>query len=605
MADYSATTLLTVGREALRAGPGQKLLEAVQKAVAGDYEVLGEMGRGAKGKIVYLARETATRHLVALQLTPSEGSADRGEIWLDVLRKLDASVPAGDDKCPRCSAAMRGWGRYCSQCGADLSGVAPGSGSDTSIDQLLSAVKEAAGQRYEVLGQMDRAEGGGVVYFSRERGTNNIVALRLQRRGEVGGRGHYDLGRTMVLQSVVESMAGRDTPEPAVVLDDRPKESPARPAAPPAQSPAAPARPSTASDRRVLTLVGAGLALLLVLGLWLSRTRPSTSTTPDSAEVAVTDSIALAAAVDSAQVEIGGALPAKATVSVDGEPINGRTVRLAPGTHEFMAEAPGHLPSSQTLELQPGELMTWTPQLVRATVRRASPPRPAAEPARREAPTRPDTASPLAIHQVPSLPANPDTQATGALATSEATCGTLFSNLEWSRALGACEREAAAGGTAAQRTFATMHERGLATEANPSLAAEWYAKAAAGGDRIAEYRLGVLLRSGRGVRKDEKAAVEWFRKSADQGEMDAQLALAQAYDRGQGVKRSRTTAATWYLKAADQGSAPAQFRLGEFYAKGEAGLPKSEPDAVKWFRLAAAQGHRQAQEEMAKRGGAR
>jgi TPR repeat protein len=604
MASYSATTLLTVGRDALRAGPGQKLLKAVQKAVAGDYEVLGEMGRGAKGRIVYLGREMATRHLVALQLTPGEGSQERGEIWLDVLRKLDASVPSGDDKCPRCGGAIQGWARYCSLCGADLSGVAPGSDANTSVDQLLSAVKEAAGKKYEVLGQMDRAEGGGVVYFSRERGTNNIVALRLQRKGHIGGRGQYELGRTMVLQAVVEKMAGKDVPEPPAVDARHVAEAPAAPAAGPASALAQPAAPrSTRSDRRTVAMVGGGILLLLALGLWLSRSTPSPGPKPHSTAVAVVES--MPPIVDSAQVDIGGTLPPKASLTVDGSHIDGRTVRLAPGTHEFLAKAPGYLPSSQTLELQPGQLMTWTPQLVRASVRRPPPTTASQAPPPSTPAAQTDTVAPLAIHQIPSTPVVADTQPVRALTTSEATCAMLFSNLEWSRALAACEKEATAGGTAAQRALATMYERGLATETNLGLAAEWYGKAAANGDRVAQYRLGVLLRSGRGVRKDEKAAVEWFRKSAEQGEADAQLALAQAYDKGQGIKRSRSTAARWYLKAAEQGSAAAQFRLGQFYAKGEAGLPRSEPDAIKWFRLAAAQGHRDAQEEMAKRGASR
>jgi hypothetical protein len=64
------------------------------------------------------------------------------------------------------------------------------------------------------------------------------------------------------------------------------------------------------------------------------------------------------------------------------------------------------------------------------------------------------------------------------------------------------------------------------------------------------------------------------------------------------VKRSRTTAATWYLKAAASGKADAQFRLGEFYAKGEAGLPKSEVEARKWYKLAADQGHKEARKKL-------
>ena len=274
MADYSSTTRLTLGLDALRSGSGDKLLRAVQRAVAADYEVLGEMGRGAQGRIVYLAREAATRHLVALQLSPPAGNGPPGEMWLDVLRTLDASVPSGDDKCPRCGQQLRGWGRFCSQCGVDLSGVAPGSGHGTSMDQLLAAVKEAAGHRYEVLGQMARAEGGGVVYFARERATGQIAALRLQRRPPSTGGPDYDLGKTMVLKSVVEAMAGPasspagDSPVAAVDASA----AAAEPAPAPSQVPVT----FTWKGRDWSRFAPVAVALLLLFGGWLLLRRAPT-----------------------------------------------------------------------------------------------------------------------------------------------------------------------------------------------------------------------------------------------------------------------------------------------------------------------------------------
>ncbi len=597
MADYSRTTRLFVGRDVLQSPPGDKFLRAVQRAVAGDFEVLGELGRGAKGKIVYLARESASRSLVALQLVPGEGGTDTGELWLDVLRKLDASVPSADGKCPRCGEALRGWGRFCSQCGCDLSGIAPGAGKDNSPDRLLEAVKQAAGQRYEVLGQMDRTEGGGVVYFAREKEGGKIVALRLQKDAPAAdGRERYNLGQTMMLSSVVHSLLGpepADKPaaaEPVVALGDRSQPKPPPPAA---------AKPRSEPDRVLVYGFGA-LAFLLLLGLafWSTRGRPDASQTS-------TDTLAVTPpAIDSAELQIGGKLPAKAVVTVDGEEIDPAGIRLAPGVYQLRVAAPGYAALEQEMEFKPGQTMVWTPQLARASRPRPAPtpaPKPAPpapRPAPRPAPTpAPVDTSPLVINQRPT-PAPRETLPSGPMATGGATCASLFSALEWSRALPACEREAEQGGTAAQRTLATMYERGLATETSRGDAARWYGKAAESGDRIAQYRLGVLLRDGRGVKKDEKAAFRWFQRSAEQGEADAQLALAEMYDRGKGVKRSRTTAATWYLKAAEQGKADAQFRLGEFHEKGEAGREKSRVEANKWYKLAAAQGHEEAQKKL-------
>ena len=47
-------------------------------------------------------------------------------------------------------------------------------------------------------------------------------------------------------------------------------------------------------------------------------------------------------------------------------------------------------------------------------------------------------------------------------------------------------------------------------------------------------------------------------------------------------------------RAAKQGDVLAQFGLGEMYAKGY-GVPENDREAVKWFRLAAEQGHADAQ----------
>ena len=595
MADYSRTTRLMVGRDVLQSPPGDKFLRAVQRAVGGDFDVLGELGRGSKGKIVYLARETASRHLVALQLLPGEGGPDSGELWLDVLRKLDGSVPSAEGKCPRCGETLRGWGRFCGQCGSDLSGVAAG-GADATPDRLREAVRQAAGQTYDVLGQMDRSEGGGVVYFAKEKDSGKIVALRLQKDAPAAdGRERYNLGQTMMLNSVVNSLLGPEpveAPPAPVVAMGAPRPAPA-----PTPPPARPER------GRVLMYGFGALALLLLIGLgyWSTRRREAAGTGQPRPDTLAAKADSAKTQSDSAEIRIGTTLPPKAVVTLDGAPFDPAKGRVLAGTYQVAVAAPGYAAVEQELVLEPGQTLVWTPQLVRAAPRPAPKPAPMPSPAPKRAPPRPAASEPpLAIHQAPA-PAPRDTIPEGPSATGGATCASLFSSLEWSRALPACEREAQQGGTAAQRTLGTMHERGLATEADPAEAARWYAKAAEAGDRVAQYRLGVLLRSGRGVKKDEKAAFKWFGRSAEQGEADAELAVAQAYDRGQGIKRSRTTAAIWYQKAAEQGKAEAQFRLGEFHEKGEAGLEKSDAEALKWYKLAAAQGYEEAQKKVERR----
>ena len=154
-------------------GGDDELLRAVKEAAAAEYDILGEMGRGERGSVVYLSRERASQKLVALKLRP-----DGGEFELSVLRELDASVPAMGNKCPSCKVELVGWGRFCSHCGKDLSGTRSG---EASREELLKAVQGAAEGEYEVLGEMERSEGGGVVYFARELKSGRLVALRLTR----------------------------------------------------------------------------------------------------------------------------------------------------------------------------------------------------------------------------------------------------------------------------------------------------------------------------------------------------------------------------------------------------------------------------------------
>jgi uncharacterized protein len=74
----------------------------------------------------------------------------------------------------------------------------------------------------------------------------------------------------------------------------------------------------------------------------------------------------------------------------------------------------------------------------------------------------------------------------------------------------------------------------------------------------------------------------------------AQFNLGVMYTKGEGVPPDPTEALKWYRLAAAQGVARAQFNLGVMYTKGE-GAPQDFTEALKWYRLAAAQGDADAQ----------
>jgi hypothetical protein len=175
-----------------------ELLEAVRDTAGDDYEVFGEIARSPDGAVAYLARDLADQSLVALRVEPDPRSRDA--YLLEVAKQLDSSVPAPADACPRCAAALRSWGRFCTKCGLDLwTGPAPG--HKEADAHVLAAVKEAARGRYEVLGEMHRADGSGFVFFARELQTGRVEALRL--RQEAGQQ--YSIGVTQVLQRAVEA----------------------------------------------------------------------------------------------------------------------------------------------------------------------------------------------------------------------------------------------------------------------------------------------------------------------------------------------------------------------------------------------------------------
>jgi len=187
----SGSTRLTLSSLAAPTEVRDELLDAVRQTAGGEYEVFGEIARSQEGTIAYLARDRHDKKLVALRLT--RGASE--EYLLEVAKQLDASVPAPGTGCPRCDAPLRSWGRFCTKCGLDL-WTGPALAPTGSQEEVLKAVKQAMAGKFEVLGEMSRAEGGGTVYFARDIATGKIEALRLrQERGQ-----DYSIGLTGVLQ---------------------------------------------------------------------------------------------------------------------------------------------------------------------------------------------------------------------------------------------------------------------------------------------------------------------------------------------------------------------------------------------------------------------
>ena len=96
-------------------------------------------------------------------------------------------------------------------------------------------------------------------------------------------------------------------------------------------------------------------------------------------------------------------------------------------------------------------------------------------------------------------------------------------------------------------------------------------------------------------RGDYAAAYEEWLPLVEQRRGATQFNLGVMYRKGEGVPEDGAEAVKWYRLAAAQGNAVAQNNLGLMYAKGE-GVPEDYVRAFAWFNLAAAQGHKDAEE---------
>jgi hypothetical protein len=555
--------------------PDDEFLQAVRDAAEGEYEVVGEMGRGQRGTIVYLARDLSSERLVALRL---EQGATPDEFTLEVVKQLDSSMPAVESSCPKCGAPQRGWGRFCPQCGSDLSGL---STELHSSEELLQAVKDASAGEFEVLGEMDQAEGGGRVYFARDLASGGLVALRLLKEKTAAGGEEYALNKTRVLKPLADELLG-DAPKAAPKV--RPPSAAAPHAAPPPRKAPAPRRPAprlrkrgglSLPPRRTLTILGFVVAAIvtaaILFALWdRLRARGEGTAEADAA-----------APVGSVEVMLRGRVPNGAVVSIDGRayPLD-TTITLLPGLHVFRVEAPGYEAVVDSLPLSDGQSLIWTAPPMERQQSRAPP-----QPRRRPQPPR-EPAAPVETTAVVAAPAD---------TAPSLTCETAYAQQAWTEARRLCFLAANAGDPLGSYVQGLMYERGNGVPTDPSVARTHYQLASDAGHAPSTYRLALMIRDGRGGDRDEEGAAALFARAAEAAYPPAQRDLGIAYAEGIGVRRDAQMAESWLRRAADRGDAPAQGRLGILYRDGARGVDRNAEAAVRWFTLAAEQGHTESQ----------
>jgi len=121
-------------------------------------------------------------------------------------------------------------------------------------------------------------------------------------------------------------------------------------------------------------------------------------------------------------------------------------------------------------------------------------------------------------------------------------------------------------------------------------AAAHYRTAALLGNKKAQFRLALLCSIDPTVRKDNLESVKWMRASADQDYIPAQRVLGHWYLLGYGVDKNAVKAKKLLLSAAQKEDDIAMYLLGRMYAAGD-GVEKNYDEALKWFRLAKANGY--------------
>jgi len=609
------------------------LYKAVQATVASDYELLGELGRGDRGRVVYLARELASGSLVALRL--DRGGASEAEYELTVLPHLDETVPSAGSACPYCGKHVRDWARFCPHCGRDISGEAEAdSGSGFSTAQLLQAVRESAADEYEVLGEMPRARGGGRVYFARDLATGAIIALRLHREKNTdSGPDQFSLGRTQVLKPLVADLGAKYASPTAVA-------SPTPPTPPPAPIPSAPPPPPRAAVESRGPGAGSG-ARSATPAAPVPRPAP-----PEGRTVVGLQPVAPAGAPD-----IAGDEPATADVAVDPTAAAARKRR----TVIIGAGAGLALLGALALALaDKGEELSKT-DTVRADTTAPKPPKPDSIITQPPVDSSPDSATvkqpdPSLLVVIGELPPgatilvdgrpirgrratltpgshtlavradgfDPFTQRVQAAGDTtkwsprlrrhvkpaadtttrpkvdsqpkppSPTCARAFGAQDWINARTLCRTEANSGDAAAQRDLALLLLRGQGGPVDEPGGVTWLQRAAGADDTQALFELGRVYQTHKAYR-DDRRAYDNFRRAALRGHAEAQYQAGRALERGIGTNENLREAFLMYEQSAKSGYAPAQTAVGVLLKKG-LGTARDDSKALEWLTKAAAGG---------------
>lgn len=113
------------------------------------------------------------------------------------------------------------------------------------------------------------------------------------------------------------------------------------------------------------------------------------------------------------------------------------------------------------------------------------------------------------------------------------------------------------------------------------------------GDSTAQEIIGLMYAHGWGVPKDRNEALTWLRRSARWTKTESDKAAVAAYYIGKNymqgfgmIRKDEAEAVRWFKIAAEGGSREAAEQLGKAYTEGLLGLPRDPKQAEHWLNKA-------------------
>ena len=161
-------------------------------------------------------------------------------------------------------------------------------------------------------------------------------------------------------------------------------------------------------------------------------------------------------------------------------------------------------------------------------------------------------------------------------------------------------KAAEAGDAQAQLILSSHYVDGIGVDKDEKAAASWILRAAEQELPEAMFKAGICFYSGTGTEQNIEKAQMWFRKAAEAGIAEAKKAQVEIllFQMQQHLDREEYEQAyASILPAAEEGNAVAQFNIGVFHLNG-IGRPQNEEVAAEWFRKAAAQGEKDAEQAL-------